>query len=147
MEAFWKNKALDELDEQEWEALCDRCALCCLQKLECDETGEVFYTRLACHLLDLKRCVCSDYEQRTSKVPDCMELRTFTGQDWQFMPSTCAYRLRYEGKPLPDWHPLVAGSDKMMHELEIGLHNKSLIHDKDVAEEDYEEHIIHWVSI
>jgi uncharacterized cysteine cluster protein YcgN (CxxCxxCC family) len=33
----------------------------------------------------------------------------------EWLPSTCAYRLRGEGKPLPDWHYLVSGDPEAVH--------------------------------
>jgi len=47
MKEFWKSKQVSGMSESEWESLCDGCGRCCLQKLECEDTGEIFYTGLA----------------------------------------------------------------------------------------------------
>jgi len=112
---FWE-KPLAALDRGEWEALCDGCGRCCLHKLEDDETGDLYPTNVACKLLDRRNGRCTNYPKRKSLVDDCVVLdRSKIGKlDW--LPSTCAYRLRSEGKPLPDWHYLNSGSRETVHE-------------------------------
>jgi len=112
---FWETKTLDELTPQEWEALCDGCAKCCVHKLQDDETGVIHYTCVACRLLDVNTCRCTHYENRHALVPGCAALSADHPEYFEWMPETCAYRLRYEGKPLPEWHPLVTGNPASVH--------------------------------
>lgn len=107
-ERFWETKGLQQLSPAEWEALCDGCGRCCLHKLQDEETDEIFYTRVACKLLDLKSCRCRDYERRQALVSDCVVLGPDQTETLQWLPKSCAYRLLAEGKPLPPWHPLVS---------------------------------------
>jgi uncharacterized protein len=112
---FWE-KPLATLDRGEWEALCDGCGRCCLHKLEDEETGELYATNVACKLLDRRNGQCTDYRNRKKRVSDCVKLdRTSAGNlDW--LPDTCAYRLRAAGEPLRDWHYLISGSRETVHE-------------------------------
>ena len=105
---FWE-RPLAELDRGQWEALCDGCGKCCLHKLEDEETGELFATNVACRLLDRATAQCSDYRRRRMFVPDCVRLTAANVDTIDWLPGTCAYRLRAEGKPLPEWHYLVCG--------------------------------------
>jgi hypothetical protein len=111
---FWE-KPLDQLNRAEWESLCDGCGKCCLHKLEDEVTGEVFPTNVACRLLDRSSGRCSNYRQRRAFVPDCIRL-TMSGLDrFDWLPSTCAYRLRAAGEKLPDWHHLLSGDPESVH--------------------------------
>ena len=106
---FWASKTLPELTLAEWEALCDGCGKCCLHKLEDDGSGEVFHTNVACRLLDLTTGRCTRYGDRFRWVTDCVSLTPAEVRRVSWLPRTCAYRLRAEEQPLPDWHPLVTG--------------------------------------
>jgi len=108
---FWE-RPLETLDGQEWEALCDGCGRCCLHKLEDEDTGEIVHTWLACRLLDCDTGRCSDYANRTRQVPDCLQVNIRTVAEYDWLPPTCAYRLRFLGEALPDWHPLISGNPK-----------------------------------
>ena len=112
----WWEKPLAELDRGEWEALCDGCGRCCLHKLEDEETGALYATNVACALLDRRSGRCTDYANRRKRVVDCvvLERKKLGTLDW--LPETCAYRLRSEGKPLPEWHYLISGSRDTVHE-------------------------------
>ena len=115
MEKFWETKPLSAMDSNEWEALCDCCAKCCVHKLEDEESGEVHYTCVACRMLDVNSCRCLGYADRHELVPDCAVLSVSHPENFRWMPETCAYRLLHEGKPLPKWHPLITGNPSSVH--------------------------------
>lgn len=141
VEPFWKRKSLAQLDAQEWESLCDGCGLCCLQKLEDDEDGSVYYTRVACRLLDLKSCRCSDYPNRRATVPDCIQLTAADAPSFTWLPPTCGYRLVAEGKDLPPWHHLVCGDPDAVHAARISQAGR-MLSETEVSEDDWEAHLI-----
>ncbi|MCL7462622.1 YcgN family cysteine cluster protein [Pseudomonas sp. NW5] len=138
---FWERKMLAEMSEAEWESLCDGCGLCCLHKLEDEEDGSVYYTRIACKLLDLQSCRCSDYAERHRQVPDCIRLTPAQADQFNWLPATCAYRLLAQGQPLPDWHHLVCGDPDAVHAARISQAGR-MLREGAVAEEDWEEHLI-----
>ncbi|MBB3104978.1 YcgN family cysteine cluster protein [Azomonas macrocytogenes] len=141
VEPFWKRKSLDQLDQQEWESLCDGCGLCCLQKLEDDEDGSVYYTRIACRLLDLNTCRCRDYVNRQASVPDCIQLTAAEAGQFAWLPATCAYRLLAAGEDLPLWHHLICHDPDAVHGERISQAGRMLAEDA-VPDEDWESYLI-----
>ena len=138
---FWEKVPLTKMNKSEWEALCDGCGKCCLNKLEDAETGEVAFTRIACRLLDDDTCRCVHYDIRHQFVPDCVTLTPENiGTNAYWMPTTCAYRLLAEGKPLPGWHYLVSGDREAVHAAGISV--KGITQSEfDIAEEDWEDYL------
>ena len=114
-ERFWETRTLGELDRGQWEALCDGCGKCCVHKLEDEETGELFATNVACRLLDRRSARCSDYRHRHAFVPDCIRLTPAKLAEVDWLPESCAYRLRAAGQPLPAWHHLNTGDPESVH--------------------------------
>ena len=139
---FWERVPLRNLTRKEWEALCDGCGKCCLNKLEDADTGEVAFTRIACRLLDDETCRCANYACRKAIVPECVVLTpTNIAEIAYWMPATCAYRLLREGKPLYDWHPLVSGEAASVHRAGVSVQGWT-IPEFDVPVEDWEDHVI-----
>jgi len=138
---FWETIPMDEMTKVEWEALCDGCGKCCLNKLE-DEDGQVDLTRIACRLLDGQTCLCTQYPIRHQFVPECIVMTPRTLEDNMYwLPQTCAYRLIAEDRPLYDWHPLITGSAEAMHAAGVSVQGKT-IPEFDVHEDDWDDHII-----
>ena len=138
---FWE-LPLPKLAPDEWEALCDGCGKCCLNKLEDADTGQVFFTRIGCRLLDDSTCRCAHYENRKQFVPECVVLTPKNiGDIAYWMPSTCAYRLRHEGKPLPDWHPLITGDPDSTRKAGQSVQGWT-VPEIEVPEDDWEDYII-----
>ncbi len=135
---FWE-KPLTELSRQEWEALCDGCGKCCLHKIEDEETGEVHPTNVACKLLDRDSARCSHYRGRHAFVPDCIRLTAGGVGKLAWLPSTCAYRLRAEDKPLPEWHPLLTGDPESVHRAGMSVRGWTISED-DAG--DLEHHLV-----
>ena len=139
---FWETVPLSKMTPQEWEALCDGCGKCCLNKLEDADTGEVWFTNIACRLFDDATCRCANYEIRKTLVPECVVLTPDTiGEISSWMPRSCAYRRVAEGRPLADWHPLVSGDAQSVHRAGASMQNRTL-GEFDIPEDDWEDHII-----
>jgi uncharacterized cysteine cluster protein YcgN (CxxCxxCC family) len=141
-QSFWKSIALDAMSREQWESLCDGCAKCCLQKLEDEESGEIYHTNIVCRLLDLDSCRCTRYAQRSVLVPNCVSVTPELLQDPYWLPSSCAYRLLAEGKDLPAWHPLVSGSPDTVISSGNSVQGRVV---PETEADDWEHHLVDWV--
>ena len=140
---FWETKNLIDMNENEWESLCDKCGKCCVIKLEDFDTQEVHYTNVSCKLLCEKSASCKDYENRKSIVPDCIILSPDNLKDLKWMPETCAYKLLDEGKNLPYWHPLLSGNDKEIVNSGNSVKNR-VTNENEIKIKDLPDYIFNW---
>ena len=144
-EPFWRRKALHEMTPAEWESLCDGCARCCLLKAEDEDAlGTYYYTDIACRLLDLKTCRCSDYPHRKKRVPDCVVLTPENIAELAWMPRTCAYRVLEEGGELAWWHPLVSGDPETVKWAGISIVDR-VFSEAEIHDDEFPDHIVDWV--
>ena len=137
-ERFWELE-LGELTRPEWEALCDGCGKCCLHKIEDDDTGEILDTNVACKLLDTGTARCRDYAHRKAFVPDCLRLTPKLVREVRWLPKTCAYRVRADGDPLPEWHYLVSGDRDSVHKAGMSIKGRAI---SEIHAGELENHII-----
>lgn len=144
-ERFWERFSLEELSEPEWEALCDGCARCCMIKLQDEDSEEIVYTAVVCHLLDQDTCRCTSYEQRHRLVPDCIDFSASIVEQLAWLPKTCAYRKLAAGEPLEPWHPLLAGDPQAVHEAGVSVRGR-VISEAGVPEEALEDMVVTWVE-
>jgi len=138
---FWETKTLAQMTTTEWESLCDHCGQCCLHKLEDEETGELAFTRVVCDLFDLDSCLCTRYQERCTLVPECLDLKQHEFAQYNWLPATCAYRLLTDGKPLPDWHPLLTGNQSSVAAAGASISSYAI---KESEVDDLEDYIIGW---
>ena len=139
---FWRTVPMEKMTKAEWEALCDGCGKCCLNKLEDEETGAVALTRVACRLLDDSTCRCTQYDIRHQFVPDCIVLTPQTiPEHLYWLPQTCAYRLVHEGRDLYHWHPLISGDPQTVHDAGVSVQDLT-VSEFETPEEDWEDYII-----
>ena len=133
---FWETKTLEQMTTEEWEALCDGCGRCCLQKLEDRKTGKVQYTWVACYLFDIEACRCTNYAERIRLVKGCSALTPSRVKAYRWLPRTCAYRRLAEGKNLLPWHPLITGDCHSVHTAGISVRDRAIsetyVHPEDV---------------
>jgi uncharacterized protein len=141
--SFWKTKKLADMTTEEWESLCDNCGKCCLHKLENEITGKITFTNVACRLINLKTCRCTQYEDRTKLVTNCLDLQQYDFAKSNWLPSTCAYRLINDGDELPSWHPLVSGSTASVKKAGVSITCYAIM---EGDSRNLEDHIIEWLN-
>ncbi len=138
---FWRRKALHEMSDEEWEALCDHCGQCCLVKLEDEDSGAILLTSVVCRLYDTARGGCMCYAQRQRLMPDCVRLTPENVRAIAWLPETCAYRLVARGEELPEWHPLRSGTRETVARAGVAI-AASAVSEAAVAEEDLPRFIV-----
>jgi uncharacterized cysteine cluster protein YcgN (CxxCxxCC family) len=126
MTDFWKTKSLEEMTTKEWESICDGCAMCCLHRIEDEDTGKIYPTWVSCQYLNMSNCQCTRYQTRSDLVKTCVTLNPKITRKLYWMPVSCSYRLLAEGKDLPPWHPLVSGNSESVHESGVSVRNKTI---------------------
>lgn len=135
---FWETKKLHEMTTDEWEALCDGCALCCLHKFEDEDTLEIFYTGVSCKMLNIESCRCKAYKNRFNVVVDCIKIKPRNFNRMHMLPRTCAYRKIFEGQKLEPWHHLISGDKESVHEAGISVRGKAMpeenVHPDDITD-------------
>ncbi len=142
-ERFWEHKTLDQLTPDEWESLCDGCGKCCMAKLIDDDTDELHFTTVACRLFDPETCRCTDYVNRKAEVADCVRLTPDNVGEIAWLPSSCAYRLIHEGKPLFDWHPLISGTASSVHQVGFSMRGRVTAFEQHMNHDgEYLDHLI-----
>ena len=138
---FWETKKLSEMTPEEWEALCDGCGKCCLEKVVLENGNRLAFTNIACRFLDRKSCRCYCYKDRSWYVPECIPIRPEKIKEYYWLPKTCAYRLLSEGKPLPEWHPLISGDPESVRAAGMSVAGRCLA---PVPEKELQDCIVDW---
>ncbi|MGU9956176.1 MAG: YcgN family cysteine cluster protein [Arenicellales bacterium WSBS_2016_MAG_OTU3] len=139
---FWETKSLDELNDEEWESLCDGCGRCCLIKLKDVVSNEIHYTNVACKLLNTATVRCSDYVHRQQRVPECMALKPPLNADMlDVLPPSCAYKCVANSEGLAWWHPLVSGDPDTVRQAGISV-SGCVILETEVDVDDLEDYVI-----
>ena len=122
----------DNLSEQQWEALCDRCGKCCLVTLQDIDSDEIYHTNILCQYYDIENKLCKVYDERCQLVPNCLKLNKDNVDKLPFMPKTCAYRALFDNTYKKQ--PLKSLQGRVVSEA-------------DVDENDLEDYIVDWDDI
>ena len=144
---FLENQDVGGNVQAEWESLCDGCARCCLEKLEDEDTGKIYFTHVSCKLLDAGLCACKDYANRSEQVPDCVRLTPENVRSLNWLPPSCGYKLVAEGRDLYWWHPLISGDPDTVHEAGVSVRGRVQGTENEIPDADLEDHIVQWPEL
>ncbi len=75
---------------KKWEEMCERCGLCCHEKLIYDDEI-VFDLSSACEYLDKETNLCTVYEDRFKVCKRCNKVNLFRAMFAPYLPLSCAY--------------------------------------------------------
>jgi hypothetical protein len=78
-------------NEQAWEAICEKCGLCCFEKIE-NEAGAIFFTRTPCRYLDITSRLCKIYDRRFEINPGCVKLTPELARNLHWLHNGCGYK-------------------------------------------------------
>ena len=112
-----------------------------MHKFEDEDTGEILRTNVACKLFEQATCRCTKYEQRFEQVPECLDIRQLSDTEMLWLPETCAYRLTFEGKSLPSWHPLKSGKSQSVDKAGHSMSGLS-VSELDISEDEIVNYIL-----
>lgn len=138
---FWERIPLKDLNQSQWESICDGCCQCCAHKLQDEETHQILKTNIVCRYLDIEKRRCTVYSERHKYVPDCIKVTPKNASQLPWMPETCGYRLLSNGQPLPKWHPLETGKENSTQTSGQSVTGK-VISEEDINEDDIEDFVV-----
>ena len=95
-----RNIDLEQLDEKEWESLCNHCGVCCLHKVVDVDSGDIYTTNVVCEFYDINSGRCSVYHHRFKVNPGCTKITPDNIGVLSWLPNCCNYRRIFEKSPL-----------------------------------------------
>lgn len=91
---------MKRLTPKEWDALCKKCAICCLYKAS--QEGRTIYLSKCCEYLNKETRQCEIYPDRLVRRGTCCEKVTLDiVLDDKLLPATCGY-VEYIYGPAPE---------------------------------------------
>jgi uncharacterized cysteine cluster protein YcgN (CxxCxxCC family) len=80
--------------QADWEKVCLHCGICCYEK-EDDNCVIVINLKKPCEYLNVKRKLCTIYENRFKICKNCKKVTIFHALFSRCLPFTCGYVQKY----------------------------------------------------